>query len=180
MSTRKYVTYSIFIAITCLLQLLSTYINFIGLPITLSLIPVIIGGALYGVQFGSILGLSFGIIVALMVVFGVDPTGAVMFSMHPFITVGICLLKGMLAGMFGALIYKKINNKKVAIIIDALITTLSNTILFVIVLFLFFDAKFSTITSILLSVNFLIEIIINTILAPSLLPIINKRRHKTI
>ena len=180
MKTRKYVTLSIFIAITCLLQVLSTYINFIGLPITLSLIPIVIGGALYGISFGCILGLSFGIMVSLMVIFGIDPTGAIMFSMHPFITVGICLIKGLFAGFIGALVYKKMNNKKVAIVLSALTATLTNTILFVTALFIFFDTKFSTITSILLSLNFLIEIVVNVILAPSLLPIINKRRHKTI
>ena len=180
MNTRKYVTISIFIAITCLLQIISTYINFVGLPITLSLVPIIIGGAMYGVSFGSILGLSFGVIVSLMVVLNVDPTGAIMFSMHPFITIGICLFKGLLAGFLGALVYKKINNKKVAIVISALTATLANTISFVVLLCLFFDTKFSMITSILLSFNFLIEIITNCVLAPSLLPILNKRKHKTI
>lgn len=180
MDTKKYITLSIFIAITCFLQILSTYINFMGLPITLSLIPLIIGGAIYGIKFGCVLGLSFGIMVSLMVILNIDPTGAVMFSMHPFITIGICLFKGFIAGFLSSLVYKKIINKKVAIVISALTATLANTISFVVLLCLFFDTEFSTITSILLSINFLIEITTNMILAPSLFPMLNKRKHKTI
>ena len=180
MNTRKYITLSIFIAITCLLQILSTYINFVGLPITLSLVPVIVGGAMYGVWFGSILGLSFGVMVSLIVILGLDPMGLTMFSMHPFITIGICLFKGFIAGCLGALVYKKIDIKKVAIVISSLTATLANTISFVIVLLLCFDKTFSEVISLLLSVNLLIEIIVNMVLAPSLLPILNKRRHKTI
>ena len=180
MNTRKFVAVSIFIAITCLLQILSTYINFMGFPITLSLIPIIIGGALYGVGFGSILGLSFGIIVCLMVILGLDPAGATMFSQNWLATIFVCLFKGLAAGFMGALIYKLINNKKVAIIVSSLIATLTNTITFIIVLFLFFDYSFSTAISLLLSINFLLEIIINVVIAPSLLPILNKRKHKTI
>lgn len=180
MKTRKYIAVSIFVAITCFVQILSTYINFIGLPITLSLIPVIIGGALYGVGFGTLLGLCFGIIVTLMVILGIDPTGAMMFSMHPIVTVSICLIKGVIAGFLGALVYKSIKNKKVAIVIGSLITTLSNTISFVIVLFIFFDAKFSAITSILLSMNFVVEIIVNLIIPPTILSALNKRKKQTI
>ena len=180
MNTRKTVTFSIFITITCLLQFLSTYINFIGFPITLSLIPIILGGALYGVGFASALGLSFGVFVSLMVILGLDPSGATMFSMHPFITVGICLFKGCVAGCLSALVYKSISNKKVAIVVSSATATLSNTISFLVVLYCFFDHSFSSVLSILLSVNFIIEFIANIIIAPMILPLLNKRRHKTI
>lgn len=180
MNARKTVTFSIFIAITCLLQFLSTYINFIGFPITLSLIPIIIGGALYGIGFASALGLSFGVFVSLMVILGLDPSGATMFSMHPIITIGICLFKGCIAGCLSALVYKTIENKKVAIVVSSATATLANTISFLIVLYFFFDHSFSSVLSILLSVNFIIEFITNIVIAPLLLPIINKRRHKTI
>lgn len=180
MGTRKYVTISIFIAITCLLQVLSTYINFMGFPITLSLIPIIIGGALYGLGFGSVLGLSFGVVVCLMVILGLDPAGAAMFTQNWLATVFVCLFKGLAAGFVGALVYKYINNKKVAIIVSSLIATLTNTISFIVVLFLFFDYSFSTAISLLLSINFLLELIVNVVVAPSLLPILNKRKHKTI
>lgn len=180
MNTRKTVTFSIFITITCLLQFLSTYINFIGFPITLSLIPIILGGALYGIGFASTLGLSFGVFVSLMVILGLDPSGATMFSMHPFITIGICLLKGCIAGYLSALVYKSINNKKVAVVVSSATATLANTISFLIVLYFFFDSSFSAVLSILLSINFIIELISNIVIAPMLLPLLNKRKHKTI
>ena len=146
----------------------------------MSLIPIILGGALYGVGFASALGLSFGVFVSLMVILGLDPSGTTMFSMHPFITVGICLFKGCVAGCLSALVYKSISNKKVAIVVSSATATLSNTISFLVVLYCFFDHSFSSVLSILLSVNFIIEFIANIIIAPMLLPLLNKRRHKTI
>lgn len=180
MKQRKQIIYIVFITLTILLQFLSTAINFVGIPITLSLIPIIIGGAMFGTTFATTLGLTFGITVIIMVLLGLDPTGATMLQANPLITIFICLFKGTLAGFLSSIVYKSISNKKVAIISSAITATLSNTISFLIVLFFFFDTSLSYIISILLSVNFLIELLTNTILSPYLLPLINKRRHKTL
>lgn len=176
---KKKITLIIFITITIVIQSLSTFINIGGFPISLSMVPIIIGGAVFGVGFGSLLGLIFGIIVSLTVLLGLDPTGTVMFSIHPLITIGICLIKGLAAGFISSLLYKIINNKKIAIIISAVSATITNTLLFLITLALFFDSSFSVIISTLLSINFLIELIINTLISPACYYVVKKKllRH---
>ena len=54
---------SIFSAIIVILQLLATFINFGSFPITLTLIPIIVGSFVYGPLVGGLLGLVFGIVV---------------------------------------------------------------------------------------------------------------------
>ena len=122
MNNKKFAVISIFSALIIILQIISTYVNFGGFPITLTLIPIIISGAVYGIQMGSLMGLVFGMIVSFMVIVGADPSGAVMFATHPIITVLTCLIKGAVAGGIGALAYKKIKNKKISIVVDAVIT----------------------------------------------------------
>lgn len=175
MTTKKTFTYIIFISITIIIQSLSTFINIGGYPISLSMIPIIVGGAVFGISFGSLLGLTFGIIVSITVITGLDPTGLVMFSLHPIITIGICLIKGIAAGFISSLLYKVINNKKIAIIISAVCATITNTLLFIIVLILFFNNSISIIISTLLSINFLIEIVVNTVLSPACLLLVQSK-----
>ena len=176
---KKNITLIIFITITIVIQSLSTFINIGGFPVSLSMIPIIVGGAIFGTGFGSLLGLIFGIIVSLTVLLGLDPTGAVMFSIHPFITIGICLIKGLAAGFVSSLLYKIIDNKKIAIIVSAISATITNTLLFLITLALFFDSSFSIIISTLLSINFLIELIVNTVISPACYYVVQKKiiRH---
>lgn len=175
---KKKITLIIFITLTIAIQSLSTFINIGGFPVSLSMIPIIIGGSLFGIEFGSLLGLIFGIIVSIMVLTGLDPTGTVMFSIHPFVTIGICLIKGLAAGFISSALYKIIDNKKIAIIVSAVSATITNTLLFLITLALFFDSSFSIIISTLLSINFLIELIVNITISPACLYVIKNKKHR--
>ena len=178
MKTRKFATISIFIAIIIVLQLVATYINFGGFPITLTLIPIIIAGAVYGPGIGCLMGLVFGIIVDIMVITGADPSGAVMFSAHPIITVLTCLVKGSAAGLLGAFAYKAIKNKKIGIIASAIITPITNTAILYISLILFFDTSFTAMVAAFMSINFVVELLINVIIAPGLLNLINRVKSR--
>ena len=167
---------TIFAALIVILQCISTFINFGSFPITLTLIPIIVGGAVYGPFVGMILGIVFGIVVSLMVVTGLDPSGATMLAIHPVITVSVCLIKGALAGLCSALVYKFMKNKneKTAIILAAAVAPLVNTCTLFIVLIVFFDSSFAVMVSAIMSINFLIELLTNIILAPSLLGLIHR------
>ena len=102
----------VFAAIVAVLQCIATFINFGAFPITLTLIPIIVAGAVFGPFIGLVMGLVFGIVVAVMVVTGADPSGATMLAARPFVTISVCILKGALAGFFSALTYhllKKMN-----------------------------------------------------------------------
>lgn len=161
---------AIFSAIIIILQLLATFINFGSFPITLTLLPIIVGAAVYGPLVGMILGIVFGIIVDIMVITGADPSGATMLSIHPIITILTCLIKGGLAGLFSGLAYKYLNklNNKVRIIISAAICPITNTLIFFISLILFFDSNIQALIGAFLSINFVIELLLNILLAPGL------------
>lgn len=174
MKTRKFATISIFAAIIVVLQIIATFVNFGGFPITLTLIPIIVAGAVYGPAIGTLMGLVFGGIVVLMVITGSDPSGAIMFSSHPIITVVACMSKGALAGLFGSLLYKNIKNPKIGIIASSIITPITNTFILYIFLMLFFESSFTAMVTAFMSINFIIELIINIIIAPGLLNLIKR------
>ena len=180
MNTKRFTTISIFAAIIIILQIISTYINFGGFPITLTLIPIIVAGAVYGPSIGALMGLVFGVIVSLMVIVGADPSGAIMFSTHPIITVVTCIIKGTCAGYIGALVYKLIRNNKVGIIISAIVTPITNTLILYISLALFFEESFIALIGGFMTINFAIELLTNVLIAPGLLVLINRVKGRNL
>lgn len=169
---------AIFSAIIVILQLIATFINFGSFPITLTLIPIIVGGAVYGPLVGLILGLVFGVIVDIMVITGADPSGALMLSMHPIITLLTCLIKGGLAGLLSALSYKYLYklNSKLRLVISSAVCPIINTLVFFISLILFFDSSIKVLIGAFLSINFVIELLINILIAPYLTNLVNHYR----
>ena len=177
MKTKRFAVISVFAAIVVVLQIIATYINFGGFPITLTLIPIIIAGAIYGPAVGSLMGLVFGVIVDIMVITGADPSGAVMLSTHPIITILTCLIKGTLAGLVGALAYRKIKNHKAGIIVSSIVTPVTNTLTLYLALILFFDISFTAMIAAFMSINFIIELLINVAIAPGLLILIKRAKR---
>lgn len=161
---------SIFSAIIVILQLIASFINFGSFPITLTLVPIIVGSFVYGPLVGLMLGFVFGVIVIIGVITGIDPSGATMFSARPIITIIVCLLKGALAGYLSGYAYKnlKIKNEKLKIIISSAICPITNTLVFSVFLLLFFDYELKILIGAFVSVNFVIELLINILLAPGL------------
>lgn len=107
--TKYIVTLALFIAVTVALQLVSAYIHVGPVSITLVLLPIVIGGALFGVEFGTVLGASFGVLTFVFSVMGIDPGGNMMFAANPFLTFVVCIVKGTLAGTLSALVFKLIS-----------------------------------------------------------------------
>lgn len=175
-NTKKLTTIAIFSAIVIVLQIISTYFNNGGFPITLTLVPVILVGAVYGPSYGGIMGLVFGLIVILMVAVGADPSGATMLAYNPIATVLICIAKGVLAGVMSALLYKFFSRKNevIAIFVSAATAPIVNTVVFFAGLVLFFEGSFVDMMKYLISINFAIELIINVLLAPGLLRVVKR------
>lgn len=73
--TRRIVVVAMFAALIVVLQVAATFIHFGGFPITLTLVPIIVAGALYGTGTGALMGTVFGIVVLAMVVTGQIPAG---------------------------------------------------------------------------------------------------------
>lgn len=88
-------------AMVVVLQLLSNYVQFGPVSITLSLFPIAVGAMLYGPFGGLFLGLVNGAIVLTA-----PSTISFFFAYSPIGTIAVCLLKTGLAGFFAGLIFK--------------------------------------------------------------------------
>ena len=190
----KLVELALLIALVVALQMLSAVIPPIGgtVSITLTLIPVVVGGILLGKRAGATLGFFFGAVVLMNCVLGLDVGGGILWNANPWFTGIICIAKGMAAGFVPALLYgiikgnaKKINKKRVfaATVVAALSAPIVNTGLFILGMILFFkDILFTWAgdTNIVLYVlvglaglNFAVEFIINTVLSPAVVRIVD-------
>ena len=197
--TLQLVQMSMLIALVVVLQLISALIPPIGgsVSITLTLIPVVVGAILFGVTGGAVLGFSFGLIVLINCITGLDVGGNILWNANPFFTALICFVKGTAAGVVPALLYKAVVGKKsdisakkkyVAASFAALSAPIVNTGLFVCGMLVFFMdtlsawAGGSNIGSYIIfglaGINFSAEFIINIILTPAIVRIVDVVKRK--
>lgn len=191
--TLELVQLAMLAALVVVLQIISALIPPIAgmVSITLTLIPVVIGAILFDKKGGAILGLTFGLIVMINCITGLDPGGNILWNTNPVFTAIICLLKGVLAGFIPAVVYSAISSKKamsnskklLATVLAAMLAPIVNTSTFVIGMLLFFkdtltvwangEALMVYILVGLAGLNFLIEFIINMILTPAIVRIVD-------
>ncbi|MBQ9860764.1 MAG: ECF transporter S component [Clostridia bacterium] len=170
---------SILTALIVVLQLMSYSVKIGPFGLSLVLIPIVVGGALFGVRSGAILGGVFGVVVVLCCVFGLDVGGNMLWSINPLLTALICVGKGVAAGAAGAAVsaaFKKIEKPTVGVFLSAITVPIVNTGLFLAMLSLCFydtlvlwaagqNVVYYILTGIIL-VNFVPELLLNMILAP--------------
>ena len=169
-NTKTIVGVGLLTAIVVVLQALAVFIRPTGLfNISLVLVPIVVGAALYGYKAGACLGLVFGIVVLI--------TDAA-------VTV---LAKGLLCGLAAGLIYRLLasKNRVAAVVAAAVICPCVNTGVFLLGCLAFFMptinewAAASGYTSAgtymilaLVGVNFLIEMAVNIVLSSAIVQII--------
>ena len=171
---------SLLIAMIVVLQFIGGMIPPVGgFSISLVLIPIVLGAAVYGPKSGAILGAAFGTIVAINCVTGADPGGAMVFQANPVLCVIVVLLKGTLAGFVSGLVYKLFKgvNSYLAMLLAAIVCPLVNTGVFICCMYLFFidvlaawagggDVLGYILTGLILA-NFVPELIINVVFSPA-------------
>ena len=175
---------AIFTAIVIVLQLLGSFIRFGPFSISLTLIPIVVGAALYGPWAGAWLGFVFGMVVLL------SGDAGPFLVVNAFGTILTVLIKGSLAGFMAGAVYgalKKLNIW-VAALCAALICPVVNTGVFLLGCKLFF---METITGWgqamgfesvgkymiygLVGGNFLFEVLFNILLSPVIVRLIRLR-----
>lgn len=180
MKIKKMVSVALLMALVVVLQMLSGIIPPVGgFTITLVLIPVILGAALYGPGVGALLGGTFGLIVYINCITGADPGGAMVFQASPILCFAVVMAKGILAGLFSGLVYRAIAKKNayIAIICAAIVCPVVNTGVFVACMLIFFidvlaswsgggDLAGYILTGLILA-NFVPELAINVALSPA-------------
>ncbi len=181
MSTKTLVLGSVLTALVIVLQYLSMAIRFGTFSITLSLTPIVIGAITCGVGMGAWLGLVFGITVLLTG--DAAPFWAVT-AAGTFITV---VAKGIAAGVIPALVFKlfKKTNQTVASAVAAILSPIANTSVFLLGCVIFFIPTliewYGNVTAFLVTIfsfNFVIELVLNIVLTPVIIRLINMKAKK--
>ena len=175
-------------ALIIVLQVVTTFFPTKPFAITLSLIPIIVGAALYGPLAGAYLGAVFSVVVIVMCIFGADVGGAMVWNANPLLCVLVCMLKGTAAGWEAGIHYTALEKKNqvLATIVAAFISPVVNTGIFILGLLLFFrdilaawaggsDVLYYIIFG-LTGINFLIELGVNVLLSPVIVRIIKAIR----
>ena len=179
--TQKLVTMGILTAIVVVLQSLAIAIRFGTFNITLVLVPIVVGAALYGWKAGAWLGFVFGVVVLF------TDAGAFLAINVPG-TIATCILKGALAGAAAGAVYRLVSKKnKVAAVISAgVVSPVVNTGLFLLGCYAFFfdtikewaagagfeDAGTYMMTA-FVGLNFVVELAINLVLSSAIVLIIS-------
>ena len=180
MNVRTLTGVAVFTAIVVVLQMLGTFIRFGPFAISLVLIPIVVGAALYGKWAGAWLGFVFGVVVLLT-------DAAAFLAVNVPGTILLCLLKGLLAGLCAGLVYKALEpkNTTVAVVVAALVAPVVNTGVFLLGCLVFFMPTITAwgeglgfpnvgnyILFGLVGGNFLFEVLANIILSPIIVRLI--------
>ena len=184
-STRKLTGLAILTALVVILQFLPVKGPFF--LITLTLVPIVIGSALYGAFSGAWLGFIFGVTVLL------SGEAAAFLTINIPGTIATVLVKGTLAGLAAGLVYKLASkvNRYFGVICAALVAPVVNTGIFLLGCRLFFmdtvngwaaASGYENVGAYMLlslvGINFLIELGVNMVCSPIILRLINIRKKE--
>ena len=183
--TEKLVLLALLTALTAVFGYLGGFISIGSIAtINLGLVPVVLGAAILGPAAGAWLGAV---------------SGAILFApgtLAPWLAISIpgtvitVMAKGILAGLCAGLVYKLLEkfNRYVAVIVSAVVCPAVNTGVFILGCFAFFlDAVNTEATGAGMSVagyiiiayvglNFVFELLVNVLLSPSLLRLVNLKK----
>ena len=174
--TKNMVGIALFTAIVVVLQLLAVGLRALGMfSISLVLVPIVVGAAVYGWKAGAWLGFAFGVSVLL------SGDAAAFLAVDVAGTVVTVLLKGTLCGLLAGVVYKLLQRwgRMPAVIAAAVICPVANTGVFLLGCLVFFmdtitawgtAAGFPSVGAYMIfgltGINFLIELGVNILLAP--------------
>lgn len=177
---KRMVIMALLMAMVVVLQLLSAAIPPIGgFSISLVLIPIVLGAAVYGIRAGALLGATFGVVVAINCITGAEAGGAMVFQANPVLCVLVVLSKGILAGVASGAVYRLLSkvNPNLAMVVAAIICPVVNTGVFIAAMLLFFIDVLAAwagggdiigyVLSGLVLANFVPELIINVVFSPA-------------
>lgn len=149
-----------------------------GFSISLVLIPIVMGAAIYGPGAAALLGGIFGVIVTVNCVNGTDFGGAMVFQANPALCILVVMAKGILAGFAAGWAYRLLKDKNpyLAMVCAAVVCPVVNTGFFIGCMLAFFRPILSAwaggsdlityILAVLILANFVPELIINVVFCP--------------
>ena len=201
-SILKMVELAMLVALVVVLQLLGSFIKIGPLPMSFVLVPIVIGACLLGAKEGAFLGAVFGVITMVMGVTGVDGFSFLLWEANPFWFVVICILKATAAGFCSGLVYKLLGKAfgdkytYLRTVLASITAPIVNTGIFVVGMLVFFFDTMQGLPALfpeafgqygsavelvflgLAGVNFIGEFVVNLVLSPAMVRIIDTVKKK--
>lgn len=180
-AVERLVGVSILVALVAILAYFGGFIKIGGLAsISLTLVPVVLGAALYGPWYGALLGSVAG------TVFFLTPDAAYWLGLSIPGTIVTVMVKGFLSGLCAGLVFDWLKrfNRYLAIVASAIACPIVNTGVFLLGCLTFFmdavsggaaEADYSVaayLIVVFVGLNFVFELITNIVLSPAILRII--------
>lgn len=179
---KRMTTIALLMAMVVVLQFISAAIPPVsGFTISLVLIPIVLGAAMYGPKAGALLGATFGTIVFINCVNGSDVGGQMVFQANPVLCFLVVMGKGILAGFASGAVYRLLRSKfsgYIAMMGAAIVCPVVNTGTFILCMLTLFNEVITAwagsvgadmityIFAFLLLLNFVPELIINLVFSP--------------
>ncbi len=186
--TEKLALMALLTALVAVLAYFGGFIKIGGLAsISLTLIPVVLGGAIYGPLAGAWLGGVSG------AVFFMTADAAFWFGLSIPGTIITVMVKGIMAGLCAGLVYKLLEkaNRYLAVKVSAIVAPVVNTGIFLIGCLLFFTDTINAGASeegmsvaayliiVFVGLNFVFELIANIILSPAIYRVLNIKKKNS-
>lgn len=167
---KRMVGIALLMAVVVVLQLLGSFVKLGPVEVSLVLLPIVIGAAVYGPTAGAILGATFGAVVL------AQPGTVFFYDMSVLGTVLVVMLKGALSGLLAGLTYKALAKKApvLAVILCAIVCPVVNTAIFFLGCMTFFYEALSAyspnvalyVITAFIGLNFVAEFLVNVLCCP--------------
>lgn len=170
-------------ALVVVLQTVATGIKIGPVPISLTLVPIVVGAILFGPGAGALLGGVFGVVCLIAGITGADYFTNLLWVANPFWLVVVCVGKAVLCGWAAGLVYKALSKRQtLGCIVSAIVAPIVNTGVFAAGMLTVFRPilqDFAVGTDIvyyffviMIGVNFLVELGVNAVLSAAIARIV--------
>ena len=174
------VTLALLAALVVVLQTVASNIKVGPIPITLTLVPIVIGAVLYGPGAGALLGATFGLVTAVAGLTGYDAGTQALIQASPVWTI---LTKATAAGWVAGLVYRALRKKQtLGCVLAAMSAPVVNTGIFLLAMTTVLRSSLEAwaggtdmvyyVFVVLTGVNFLVEFGVNAVLSAAIARIV--------
>lgn len=179
----RMVTLALLAALVVVLQTVASNIKVGPIPITLTLVPIVIGAVLYGPGAGALLGATFGLVTAVAGLTGYDAGTQALIQASPVWTISTCFVKATAAGWVAGLVYRALRKKQtLGCVLAAMSAPVVNTGIFLLAMTTVLRSSLEAwaggtdmvyyVFVVLTGVNFLVEFGVNAVLSAAIARIV--------
>ena len=174
---------AILTALVIVLQTVASGIRIGPIPISLTLVPIVVGAVLLGPAAGAGLGAVFGLITIIAGISGTDEFTNILWAASPFGLIVVAMGKAVLCGLAAGLIAKALAKREtLGCILAALSAPIVNTGVFAIGMLTIFRPALQDFANgsnavyylfiVMVGVNFLVEFSVNAVLSAAIARIV--------